>query len=106
MGEVLGLRRYLCSVSREQLQQLCQNNPEYFHSLAPYALALGVERRFAKRFGGIVIGECPYITGSAAKTVYAGQWAEQMRGIVNAMSVQRQNGFAEKLTAIWRALLR
>jgi len=106
MGEIIGLRRYLCSIPRAQLQQICQNNPEYFHQMMPYALAFGVEKRFARRFGGISIGSCPYITTKAENSMYASQWATLMRRTLHAMNERQQNSFAEKLTAILRAFLR
>ena len=87
-------------------QQICQNNPEYFHQMAPYALALGVEKRFAKRFGGIPIGPCPYITSGGESTMHAAQWAVLMRRVLNAMNARQQNRFLEKVSAVLRLLVK
>ena len=106
MGEILGLRRYLCKVSRTQLQQICRSNPEYFHQMAPFALALGVDRRFAKRFGGIPIGQCPYISIGTDSTLTAGQWVGVMRRVLTSMNAHQQNGLREKLTALLRLFLK
>lgn len=106
MGEILGLKRYLCTVSRAQLQQICQNNPEYFHQMAPYALALGVEKRFSKRFGGIQIGPCPYITMSTEGSLHAAQWADVMRRILNSMGVRQTRNVLDKLVTVLRLFLK
>ena len=106
MEEILGLRRYLCKVPRAQLQQICRSNPEYFHQMAPFALALGVERRFAKRFGGISIGPCPYISIGTDSKLRAEQWVGIMRRILASMNVHQQSGLKEKLTALLRLFLK
>ncbi len=106
MGEILGLRRYLRNVPRAQLQQICQNNPEYFHQMVPYALALGVEKRFARRFGGISIGPCPYITSGAESTMHAAQWTGLMRRVLKSMNERQQNSLLEKFAAVLRLLLK
>ena len=59
-SQILGLRQYFRKADPEQIKQLCHNDPEYFFSLAPFALALGVEKAFAKRFGRHKLPPCPY----------------------------------------------
>lgn len=101
MGEALGLRRYLKTVSKGQLQQICQSNPDYFHQMIPYAMALGVGKRFAKQFGSLPIGQCPYIATGADSTMRASQWHGLMRRTVSAMNTRGQASFLERLlTAI------
>lgn len=60
-NQILGLRRYLRTVSKTELQRICAENPEYFHQIAPYAVALHVHKRFARRFGRLPLPACPYI---------------------------------------------
>ena len=59
-SQILGLRQYLRKADPEQIKQLCHRDPEYFFSLAPFAMALGVEKAFAKRFGRHKLPPCPY----------------------------------------------
>ena len=84
-ANVMGLRRYLRTVSSEELKFLCENDPGYFFSLAPEALALGMDRAFAKRFGKLRITECPYlqITGGTPSTAL--QWSAVLRDTVDKM---------------------
>lgn len=97
MGEVLGLRRYLRSVSRDELGRICQNNPEYFHQMFPYALALGVDKAFAKRFGSLNIGKCPYVETGFDNDMRAKQWDSLLRRVYTAMNVKPRNDRLEKL---------
>lgn len=106
MGEVLGLRRYLRSVPADQLRQICQNNPEYFHQMAPYALALGVDKAFAKRFGKLQMGSCPYIFTGADSTLRATQWCSLMRRVLKGMNTRPEQSRLEKLIAIIQSLIK
>lgn len=83
-GELLGLRHYLRSVPRGELQRLMQTNPDYYYSLAPYALALGVDRRFAQRLGRQHLPVCPYLTAAMGGT-NAIRWYARLREAVDAL---------------------
>lgn len=83
-GEILGLRHYLRTVSRQELQRICKANPNYYYELAPYALALGVDRAFARRFGRMKQPGCPYlVTGIPASNAL--HWYPQLRAAVNTL---------------------
>lgn len=97
VGETLGLRRYLRSISPEELRSIGQNNPEYFHRMFPYAMALGVDKAFAKRFGRLPIGACPYVATGFDNDMYAGQWRALLRRIFRSMNVQMENRWKDKL---------
>ncbi len=106
MGEALGLRRYLKSVPADQLRLICQNNPEYFHQMAPYALALGVDKAFAKRFGKLPIGSCPYIFTGADSAMRAIQWNSLMRRVLKGMNTRPEQSRLEKLIAIAQSFIK
>ena len=57
LQQIRGLRRHMCTATTFDLQQLQQKNPNYFYELAPFALTLGVDKLFARRFGKIVLPE-------------------------------------------------
>ena len=99
MGEILGLRRYLKSLSRDRLQQICQNNPDYFYHLMPYAIALGVDKRFAKQFGNMPLEQCPYIATGRNDTLRASQWRTLMHQTLEGMNTRSQPSFWERLLA-------
>lgn len=84
-GQILDLRKYLKTVSGEELRRIQSMDPEYFHALAPYALALGICRGFALRFGKSRIPPCPYISCRADKLYSARHWAEKMNKTLSNM---------------------
>ena len=85
LKQIMGLRRYLKTVTKEELRRIHTIDPEYYFSLAPYALALGVDRSFARRFGADRLPICPYILlgNDAART--ASEWSELFRRILHSM---------------------
>ncbi len=96
-GQILGLRRYLCTVSNGELQRICKDNPEYYYHLAPYALALNVHRRFARRFGGIALPGCPYIRSSTEVRASAAQWSRKLELAAQLMDQRAKRLPLEKL---------
>ena len=57
---ILGLRKYLRSLSEEEVLRLQRNDPDFFYNMIPYAMALGIDKRFAKAFGRKKLEQCPY----------------------------------------------
>ena len=106
MGDILGLRRYLASVPRSKLDAICNKNPEYFHQMAPYALALGVDARFARQFGGRLIDPCPYIAAGTNSAMHAAQWCRLMRRVLRSMEARYQRSTIEKITYFFHAFFR
>lgn len=84
-AQLRGLRRYLVTLDSAQVRQHLDTDPDYFFRMLPYAAALGVDKRFAKRFGGIRMPLCPYLTGSGSEGMSALQWCELLRKTVGAM---------------------
>ena len=97
MSEILGLRRHLTSVSTEELQQILRRNPEYYYALAPYALALGVDKAFARQLGNRKLSQCSYLVTSLDGHLTAKEWNRLLRDVAKAMDESLQPSFAEKL---------
>ncbi len=90
MGEILGLRQYLKSLSPGEARNILQNNPEYYFAMIPYALALGVDRAFARQFGDAKLPACPYFSGGPASAMTAQQWNRLLREVLQVLD-ERQN---------------
>jgi hypothetical protein len=89
LGQIRGLRRHMTVTGSFDLQQLLQQNPNYFYELAPYALALGVDRGFARRFGKLYLPEDSYLLCGAAREMTAAQFAARLRKAADVLN-QRQ----------------
>ena len=97
MSQALGLRRYLKTVSRADLQRILRSNPDYYYNLAPYALALGVDQWFAKNMGGMRLGSCPYLTTLMDGHMTALEWSRLLRTAVNTLDERQSRIFLEHL---------
>lgn len=106
MSEALGFRRYLCTIPRAQLQHIRRRNPDYFHDLAPYALALGCDKAFANRFGRDLIPPCPYLSGVPQKPMPAAEWSFFLRRTALLMEARLRQMPLEKLSGFFRNLTR
>lgn len=89
-SEILGLRRHLRRVSGKELQAVLRLNPEYFHQIAPWALALGVDRAFAKRLGNSRLPQCSYLVIENDERLTARQWAKLLRDTVNTLDLRQK----------------
>lgn len=85
LKQIMGLRRYLKTVTKEELRRIHTIDPEYYFSLAPYALALGVDRSFARRFGADRLAACPYILLGNEVAHTAWEWCDIYRSILHTM---------------------
>lgn len=84
-SHILGLRQFLKTASPEDIRRIQATDPEYFHTLAPYAMALGVSQSFAKRFGKAHIPDCPYVSCKTDVTRTAKHWMQKMEQTLGNM---------------------
>ena len=106
LAQVMGLRHYLCTADKQQLQRLCEIDPDYFFRLAPYAMALGADKAFAKRFGNTRLDRCPYLTTGMDAHMTALQWSEMMRTTADAMNERAQRLPLERLLGMLHSITR
>ncbi len=105
MAQIFGLRRYLKTVSNEELRRIHTVDPDYFHRLAPFALALGLDRAFARRFGKVRLPACPYISVGSESAHTASEWSEIFRRTLSSMERRTKMLPFERLLD-WIALLK
>lgn len=101
-----GFARYLQRVSSAEVLRICKNDPDYFFRLAPYALALGREKTFAKKFGQLRLDRCPYLTTGMDGHMTVLQWAALMRKAVTLMDDRANHLGMEKAIQIVRNFTR
>lgn len=98
MTQILGLRKFMGTVSKDELQRLLKANPGYFYELAPYALALGVDGTFARRFGRLRLPECTYLISGTHSQMTATEWAALLRTTVDTLDAKAKRLPFERLT--------
>ena len=82
---ILGLRRFLAGIRREEIKEELGKNPDYFFEMIPYAMAFGVENRFAGRFGTRIMPQCSYMDAERASKRTAREWTALMRQTAEKM---------------------
>lgn len=90
MAEVLGLRRYLATITTAQLRLILTRDPDYYFSLAPFAIALGVDRTFAHRFDDLPMESCLYLSDDRRTPKTASQWNKLLREVVTALDARQR----------------
>lgn len=104
MSHAVGLHRYLRRLSKDDLQRITQNNPEYFHTIAPYALALGVDRLLARHMGHLPLPACTYLSVSNSENMTASQWSSLMRHTADRMEARARDLPRERFWSVVRSL--
>ena len=77
--QILGLRHYLAGIRREDIKEELSRNPDCFFELIPYAMAFGVDNKFAGRFGSRIMPQCSYMDADRASKRTAREWGVIMR---------------------------
>ena len=95
--QVLGLRSFLRSMSSAQAQRLTLADPAYFFTMAPCAMALGVLRPFAKRFGKMQLTSCPYLTSGLDGHMTALEWSRVMERTAATLDARQHRLPLERL---------
>lgn len=80
----LGMIRFFRWEYKERLQTFQYQNPSYYYDLAPYALALGADKAFAKRFEKLSLPPCSYLR-CPVKGSTAADWYPVLRETVDLM---------------------
>ena len=101
-GLILGLRHYLATIPKEELERITENNPDFFFSMLPYAIALGVDTRFAKLFGDEKMSACVYFTAKESRKRTAAEWALLLRKTADRMDALQRRMQLEKLLFLSR----
>ena len=100
MKQILGLRKYLKHMNKEEVQRTWANDPEFFYNMAPYAMALGVGKRFARSFGKRPVPPCPYLIVNLRERLYAEDWMLIMEETAKAMNAHLRRMDLERWAVI------
>lgn len=95
-GQVLGLRRYLKRLPRNEIGRLMSNDPDYFFNLAPYAIALGVINPYARAFGRRKLDQCPYLVTRVSGRRTAEEWGHLLADVADMMDMRARQMQIEK----------
>ena len=97
---VLGLRRYLKKLSEEEVLRLQRNDPEFFYNMIPYAMALGVDKTFAKAFGRKKLEQCPYFVCGIHSKMNAADWNRFLREAMEILDYRQRRMVLDNLLSM------
>lgn len=96
-GLILGLRHHLATLSKDDLERITENDPDFFFRMLPCAIAMGVDTQFAKRFGDMKLPQCTYLTAREDRRRSAAEWALLLRKTADRMDARQRKMQLEKL---------
>ena len=99
-AQILGLRAYMKTIPGEEIHRMRRADPDYFFSMAPYALALGVINPFARCFGAKKIDPCPYLVCNVQGRRTAADWARILADTADRMDARQRRMQVEKWSAV------
>ena len=105
-SEVAGLMRYMLTLPRLQADYICQHNPDYYFDLAPYAIALGVDRSFSAKFGKMPLDVCPYLHAPIAGRKSAAQWSAILHQVLDLMNRKSRRLGLDNVLHMFRSFTR
>ena len=95
-AQIMGLRYYLKSIPKEELERNTRLNPEFFFEMMPFALAMGVDKSFANQFGKKKQDQCPYLVMGKVGRRSAQEWAAIMHETADRMDQRHKKMDREK----------
>lgn len=101
-GLILGLRHYLATIPKEELERIQENDPDFFFRMLPYAIAMGVDTRFAKLFGDQRLPQCSYLVTKDHRMRTAAEWALLLRKTADRMDARQRKMQLEKWLLVSR----
>ncbi|MEI8174760.1 MAG: DUF2207 domain-containing protein [bacterium] len=91
---ILGFKEFLSVTEKDRLDfhNAPEKNPEQFMQFLPYAIALGVEKKWAKQFEGIYIPEPNWYHGNVVGSFVAMDFASHMSGFSESFGNSAMSG--------------
>ena len=99
-GQVLGLRRYVKRLPKEDIGRFLKNDPDYYFNYAPYALAMGVINPYSRAFGQRKMEPCPYLAVKVSGKHTAEEWGHMLADVADMMDHRARQMQIEKWFAV------
>lgn len=95
-SQFLGFRKYMRRLSSKEALRISRSDPDYFFAMAPYALAMGVQKPFAASFKGKRFPACTYLTTGMDGHMTASEWCQVMERAVHSLDHRQKRLFLER----------
>lgn len=78
---ILSFRVFLRHFGSKRVNRMIRIDPGYYYQVAPYALALGVDRPFAKMFSQVELPDCTWLITDEPQSGHSLQWYLLLRQV-------------------------
>lgn len=105
MGRILGFKNFISNAEISKLEELIEEDPDYFYNILPYAYIFGLTKKWASKFDGILKDNSPdwyesdndlYVPG-LMNTAYVASVmnsvSKDMIGTMNTVDSEGSGGF-------------
>jgi uncharacterized membrane protein len=86
LEQVLGFEEFLRRVESEQYKQVAIGHPEWFDRYLPFAMAFGVEKKWARAFEGIYTQSPTWYAGPSVTHFSASRFSSSLANLSTAAS--------------------
>lgn len=102
--EILGLRSYLRKGEVRGTASDLRQDPDCFFNLLPWALALGVDKAFARNMGGRKLPDCPYVMMDKSLSYSPDQWCRFFRQLAKDMEQRKAQQSRGRILQVFSSL--
>ena len=90
--EILGYREFIDKVEIDQLKMMIKDDPDLYYRVLSFAVVLGLEDKWAKKFDGMIVNPPVWYTGYSAFDVYCmSRMANRMNRSIPLASIPKSS---------------
>lgn len=83
MEHYLGFKDFIATAEMDRIKMLIDENPKYFYNVLPYAIVLGLEKKWGKKFESIVVEPPQWYHGYNMRTFSTVYLLSRMNSCLN-----------------------
>ena len=92
LEEILGYREFIDKVEIDQLKMMIDSDPDFYYKVLSYAVVLGLEDKWARKFKDIPLQQPEWLTGATALDAYYwSRLARRMNTAIPAASIPKSS---------------
>ena len=92
LEDILGYREFIDKVEIDQLKMMIESDPDFYYHVLSYAIVLGLEDKWARKFDGMIVNPPTWYTGySTFDVYYMTRLATRMNRTIPMASVPRSS---------------
>ena len=90
--ETLGFREFIDKAEIDQLKMMIESDPDFYYRILSFAIVLGLENKWAKKFDGMIVQEPTWFTGlSPFDIYYLSRMSSRMTRAIPAASMPKSS---------------